>query len=126
MTERGEARVGGQPEIERVPGHCALCISRCGSVAVIRDGRFVALEPDPSHPTGQALCSKGRAAPELVQSCQRGGKSWACGREARDALQRLVSNAATQCGGTERDQYQRLLVICRRSPSSTGAVKISP
>jgi anaerobic selenocysteine-containing dehydrogenase len=51
---------------ERIPGYCALCISRCGSIAVVEDGRFVALEPDPSHPTGQALCAKGRAAPELV------------------------------------------------------------
>ncbi len=55
-----------QPSVERIPGYCALCISRCGSVAVVEDGRFVALEPDPSHPTGQALCAKGRAAPELV------------------------------------------------------------
>src|SRR5262247_429715 len=51
---------------ERIPGYCALCISRCGSIAVVENGRFVALEPDPSHPTGQALCAKGRAAPELV------------------------------------------------------------
>lgn len=51
---------------ERVPGYCALCVSRCGSVAVVENGRFVALEPDPSHPTGKALCAKGRAAPELV------------------------------------------------------------
>jgi anaerobic selenocysteine-containing dehydrogenase len=51
---------------ERIPGYCALCVSRCGSIAVVDDGRFVALEPDPSHPTGQALCAKGKAAPELV------------------------------------------------------------
>jgi anaerobic selenocysteine-containing dehydrogenase len=51
---------------ERIQGFCALCVSRCGSIAVVEDGRFVALEPDPSHPTGQALCAKGRAAPELV------------------------------------------------------------
>ena len=51
---------------ERIRGYCALCVSRCGSVAVLENGRFVALEPDPSHPTGQALCAKGRAAPELV------------------------------------------------------------
>ena len=53
-------------ETERIPGYCALCTSRCGSIAVVENGRFVALEPDPTHPTGQALCSKGRAAPELV------------------------------------------------------------
>jgi anaerobic selenocysteine-containing dehydrogenase len=52
--------------VERVHGYCALCISRCGSVAVVEDGRFTALEPDPSHPTGQSLCAKGRASPELV------------------------------------------------------------
>ena len=51
---------------ERIPCYCALCISRCGSIAVVENGRFVALEPDPSHPTGRALCAKGRAAPELV------------------------------------------------------------
>jgi len=50
----------------RIPCYCALCVSRCGSIAVIEDGRFVALEPNPSHPTGKALCAKGRAAPELV------------------------------------------------------------
>ncbi|HSJ90201.1 MAG TPA: molybdopterin-dependent oxidoreductase [Anaerolineales bacterium] len=52
--------------VKRVQGYCAMCVSRCGSIAVIENGRFVALEPDPSHPTGKALCAKGRAAPELV------------------------------------------------------------
>jgi len=60
-----------QRATERIRGYCALCISRCGSIAVVEDGRFVALEPDPSHPTGQALCAKGRAAPELVYHSDR-------------------------------------------------------
>ena len=55
-----------QAGVQRIQGYCALCISRCGSIALVENGRFVALEPDPSHPTGQALCAKGRAAPELV------------------------------------------------------------
>ena len=58
--------VTDEPSIERIRGYCALCVSRCGSIAVIKDGRFEALEPDPAHPTGKALCAKGRAAPELV------------------------------------------------------------
>ena len=61
----GEA-VTGDMSTERIKGYCGMCIARCGSVAVVEDGRFVALEPDPTHPTGQALCAKGRAAPELV------------------------------------------------------------
>ena len=57
--------------IERVRGYCALCRSRCGAISVVDDGRLIALEPDPSHPTGQALCAKGRAAPELVHHPDR-------------------------------------------------------
>src|SRR5207237_10892859 len=63
--------LANQGGTERVRGYCALCVSRCGSIAVVEHGRFVALEPDPSHPTGQALCAKGRAAPELVYHPQR-------------------------------------------------------
>ena len=55
----------------RVHGYCALCIARCGCVAVVEDGRFTRLEPDPAHPIGQALCAKGRAAPELVYHPER-------------------------------------------------------
>src|SRR5712691_9261251 len=56
---------------ERIHGYCGLCIARCGCVAVVEDGRFTRLEPDPAHPTGQALCAKGRAAPELVYHRER-------------------------------------------------------
>jgi anaerobic selenocysteine-containing dehydrogenase len=57
--------------VTRTPGFCALCKSRCGSIMVTRDGRFIGQEPNPDHPTGQALCVKGRAAPEIVYSPQR-------------------------------------------------------
>lgn len=51
---------------ERIPGFCGLCIARCGTIATVENGRFTRLDPDPSHPTGAAICAKGRAAPELV------------------------------------------------------------
>ncbi len=56
---------------QHIHGYCGLCIARCGCVAVVEDGRFTRLEPDPAHPTGQALCAKGRAAPELVYHPER-------------------------------------------------------
>ena len=58
-------------DARRVPAYCPLCVSRCGCEAVIENGRLVALEPDPSHPTGKALCAKGRAAPEMVDARDR-------------------------------------------------------
>ena len=57
--------------IQRIHGYCSLCIARCGTVATVEDGRFTRLDPDPSHPTGQAICAKGRAAPELVYHPER-------------------------------------------------------
>ncbi len=54
-----------------IHGYCALCIARCGTVATVEDGRFTRLDPDPSHPTGQAICAKGRAAPEIVYHPER-------------------------------------------------------
>ncbi len=58
-------------DTRRIPAYCPLCVSRCGCEAVVEDGRLVALEPDPSHPTGKALCAKGRAAPEMIDARDR-------------------------------------------------------
>ncbi|GLR84473.1 molybdopterin-dependent oxidoreductase [Bradyrhizobium iriomotense] len=52
-------------------GFCTLCRSRCGTVNVIENDRLVAVKPDPTHPTGKALCPKGRAAPEIAHSVRR-------------------------------------------------------
>ncbi len=54
-----------------VPTYCPLCVSRCGALADVHDGELIALRPDPSHPTGQALCLKGKAAPAIVRHSER-------------------------------------------------------
>jgi anaerobic selenocysteine-containing dehydrogenase len=56
---------------KRIRGYCPLCISRCGSISVTRDGVLQSVEPDLEHPTGSGFCLKGRAAPELVYSADR-------------------------------------------------------
>ena len=57
--------------LQRKAGFCALCRSRCGAQYLVQDGRLVGVEPWAEHPTGGALCAKGRAAPELVAHPQR-------------------------------------------------------
>ena len=59
------------PEATTIPTFCPLCVSRCGATATITDGEFVALGPDPGHPTGHAVCVKGKAAPEIVRHPER-------------------------------------------------------
>lgn len=55
----------------RIPAFCTQCRSRCGCDAVVEDGRLLRIEPRPGHPTGEKLCPKGRAAPELVYHRER-------------------------------------------------------
>lgn len=57
--------------VEEKPGYCTLCRSRCGTINVVRGNSLVEVRPDTSHPTGQAICMKGKAAPELVHSPHR-------------------------------------------------------
>ena len=54
-----------------IPTYCPLCVSRCGALATVEDGKLLALQPDPSHPTGKALCVKGKAAPQIIEHDRR-------------------------------------------------------
>jgi anaerobic selenocysteine-containing dehydrogenase/ferredoxin-NADP reductase len=54
-----------------IPGYCTLCRSRCGTLNEVDGARFIAVRPNPAHPTGTAMCMKGRAAPEIVHSPHR-------------------------------------------------------
>ena len=70
MPARGAAEWDMSTAI-RTPAFCTQCRSRCGCIAVVEDGRLDGIEPLPGHPTGDKLCPKGRAAPELVYHVDR-------------------------------------------------------
>lgn len=57
--------------IEEKRGFCTLCKSRCGAVFTVEDGRITGVRPDPDHPTGAAMCPKGRSAAEIAHSSRR-------------------------------------------------------
>ncbi|SDV46908.1 molybdopterin-dependent oxidoreductase [Chitinasiproducens palmae] len=58
-------------EFEEKKGYCTLCRSRCGTVNTVRGDMMLKVRPDTDHPTGNAMCMKGKAAPELVHSPNR-------------------------------------------------------
>ncbi|MDX6646847.1 MAG: hypothetical protein QOK40_2574 [Miltoncostaeaceae bacterium] len=58
--------MNGVHDRRQVATFCPMCVSACGARATVIEGRFAALEPDPSHPTGRALCVKGKAAPDIA------------------------------------------------------------
>ena len=55
---------------ERIHTYCAMCVSRCGVLASVEDGRLTKVTADPEHPNG-CICVKGTAAPEIVSSPDR-------------------------------------------------------
>ncbi|MER5890365.1 molybdopterin-dependent oxidoreductase [Streptomyces sp. NPDC001941] len=57
--------------VEEKRGFCTLCKSRCGAVYTVTDGRITGVRPDPGHPTGAAMCPKGRSAAEIAHSTRR-------------------------------------------------------
>jgi anaerobic selenocysteine-containing dehydrogenase len=60
-----------QSETEKIKTYCGLCSCWCPVIAQVRNGVFVALEPDEEHPLACGVCRKALAAPELVYSKQR-------------------------------------------------------
>jgi anaerobic selenocysteine-containing dehydrogenase/ferredoxin-NADP reductase len=58
-------------DVQEKKGYCTLCRSRCGTLNTVRGDTLLQVRPDTSHPTGSAMCMKGKAAPELVHSPNR-------------------------------------------------------
>ena len=58
-------------ETSIIHGYCTLCRFRCGTINAIGNDQPLSVERDLSHPTGKAMCMKGRAAPEIVHSSHR-------------------------------------------------------
>lgn len=67
---------------------------------------------------------RGIDAPEFTQICSVSGRETACGREARDALRKLVQRGLVTCVGDERDRYGRLLVVCRVRGAEINAAMV--
>lgn len=64
-------------------------------------------------------------APEIGQRCSgRDGEDWACGLDARRALQALVARGAVQCEGRARDRYGRLVALCRAGGVDVAAALV--
>ncbi|MBB5701597.1 endonuclease YncB(thermonuclease family) [Ochrobactrum daejeonense] len=55
---------------------------------------------------------KGMDAPEMEQQCERAGRNYDCGREARNILRAKIGKSAIRCDKEGRDQYMRELSRC--------------
>ena len=117
--------VGG---LRQVPTFCSLCVSTCGATATVEDGALLRLAPDPTHPTGQALCIKGKAAPELVSDNDRllyplrrtSAKGAADPGWQRVSWDEALEEAAARLTEVSRDQGPESVVFGSASPSTSA------
>lgn len=76
-------------------------------------GSATVVDGDTLEIAGEKIRLEGIDAPESAQSCGRAkGGIWACGREAADALAKLVAQRRVSCQNKGFDKYDRMLGVC--------------
>lgn len=75
------------------------------------EGRALAVDGDSLVLNGERLRLEGVDAPELYQTCLKDGAEWPCGREAHNALRRLIAKGVI-CETMRLDRYDRSLARC--------------
>ena len=80
--------------------------------AVTLAGPARVIDGDTLDVSGARVRLAGIDAPELSQTCQRGGRGWACGDWARNEMRQRTSGRHVACEGDARDRYGRWLATC--------------
>ena len=94
-------------------GMLALVVNRMDRAAVRHEaGSVIVNDGDSITLDGRRIRLIGIDAPEYNQPCMRDGVSYPCGRQAREALVRLIAGRAVACEGAKTDRYHRLLAVC--------------
>lgn len=63
-------------------------------------------------------------APELEQTCEARGQTWACGREAASALLRMTLKAEVTCVGDAVNRDGHLIAVCYANGMELNAMMV--
>lgn len=74
--------------------------------------------------SGERVRLHGIDAPEGSQTCQRGGQSWQCGRDAKAMLAEIVAGQTVECLARDRDAYERIVATCRIAARDLAGVMV--
>lgn len=102
----------------------ALMALALPSLAMEVTGRARAVDGDTLEIAGQKVRLFGIDAPELDQTCDQGGRVWACGRAAREALAGIVGRQRLDCRVQDVDRYGRNVAVCIAGDEDVGALMV--
>jgi endonuclease YncB( thermonuclease family) len=97
----------------------AAVATRLKSPSEILAGQTRVIDGDTLELGGRRLRLAGIDAPELDQSCERGGGPYRCGEVAREALRNLA-RAGVSCAISGQDRYGRGLATCTADGLDVG------
>lgn len=104
--------------------HIAPSVVQTSSAAGRIAGAARVIDGDTIDVAGTRIRLYGIDAPETAQQCRRssGGATllYSCGRDARDALKRIIGGAAVTCDPRDRDRYGRTVAVCYARGSDIG------
>lgn len=88
-------------------------------------GQAMVVDGDTLEISSRRIRLFGIDAPELSQTCDRNGESWACGQASADELRAMIGNYELSCDGYETDVYGRLLAVCTVSGISLNRTMVA-
>jgi endonuclease YncB( thermonuclease family) len=86
-------------------------------MAIVNDGDSITLG-------AERIRMRGIDAPEYLQTCQKNGADYACGKLARQSLVKLIANRPVFCSGWQRDRYGRLLGDCKAGDTNLNRAQV--
>ena len=94
-------------------------VSESGGRTVTGPARIT--DGDSLRVNGVEIRLKGVDAPEMRQTCERAGRPYRCGEEARRVLSERIGDGSLTCRIEGRDRYRRALARCRVDGADLGA-----
>lgn len=101
-----------------------VAASSVGAHAQVITGSATAADGDSLIVAGQKVRLFGIDAPELNQTCQRDGETWACGQAAKEQLSALVAGVQVQCKRLSTDSYGRAVSTCQAGAEDLNRVMV--
>ena len=94
------------------------------ALAQVYFGTALAIDGDTIELGGERIRLFGIDAVEASQNCERGGETWACGRDAAAALGAIVEGRNLQCESRDVDRYGRVVAVCTRDGRDIGRAMV--